>query len=141
MSLPSHRYRVTLGHLLLVVFGFLIAQTGCTSIHTMPLDDVTPFYDEITNKAGNGRATIRLQNGDERLGANVRVSADSVRWVIPDMWSRQFTRPRAVHISQVKEIVIRNKVKGGVIGGVLGALGHLLAFGPESAEDSEEPHA
>jgi predicted transport protein len=89
----------------------------------MPLDDVTPFYDEITNRAGAGRATIRLQNGDERLGVNVRVSADSVRWVVPDIWSRQFTRPRAVHISQVKEVVIRSKIKGGLIGGVLGALG------------------
>ncbi len=112
-------------HWRLLVGITVAASAGCTRIHTMPLDDVTPFYRSIESKVDGKNVTIRLQNGDERRAASVQVAADSVRWLIPDIWSRQFTRPRVVHTSQVKEIVVEDRMKAGISGGILGALAGL----------------
>lgn len=103
--------------------GVILAMvvTGCTHTRIMTPDTPSEFYDRISASTHGHTATIHLRNGDEHLGVNVRMTADSVTWWGPDAWTRQFTEQQGAPISDIKEIVVIKRAKGGVIGFGVGA--------------------
>ena len=105
----------------------------------MPIGEQESFYERVTEEAKGRTVTLVLQSGDERAAANVRVAPDSVRWLVPDIWSRRFTQARAIPTSEVKEIIIRDPVKGGLLGAALGAVGGMaFATVPASTQKQRD---
>ena len=130
------------GRLYLVVAVHLTGLTvvGCSHTHTFTPNDTNGFYERINLASQTQNVLIRMDGGEERRGANIQVSADSVTWMTPDPFTRRFTRRRGVPTSQVSEIVVTNRTKSGLIGAGFGVLaGAMLGIIP-SAINSNKPN-
>ena len=110
--------------LLMPLLGLVVV--GCTSVHTLNPTTSEAFYQGINKATQNRLAHIRLENNQEITGTHLKVTADSLLWMMRDPLTRQLTRSRSASTSSVQDITILNHKKSGFFGATVGLVTGFL---------------